>query len=178
MNVNAMTTPQSDLKPWYWQLWPWLLIALPGSVVVASIITLFIAIDSADDIVADDYYKQGLAINRTLAADERAQTLQLRAELGIDAKTQALSLTLQGQLHPTPQQLRAVFAHPVNADEDFTVFLDTIAPQHYRAALTRALRGRWTVEITDPATPGWRLRREIALPATAPMQPLAFDITP
>jgi hypothetical protein len=172
-----MSSP-SETEPWYRQFWPWLLIALPGTVVVASIVTLFIAIDSADDIVADDYYKQGLAINRALAADERAQTLQLRAELGIDARARTLSVAMQGQLHPAPRQLRATFVHPVEADEDFTVLLDATTPQQYRAALPRALTGRWTVEVSDPTTHDWRLRRDITLPTAASALPLVFDITP
>jgi hypothetical protein len=171
---------QLDTEPWYRQFWPWLLIALPGTVVVASIVTLFIAINSADDIVADDYYKQGLAINRALAADERAQTLQLRAELAIDPATKTLSIAIRGQLPNAPRQLRATFVHPVEADADFTVFLqpDASSPQQYRAPLTQPLAGRWTVEVTDPVAHDWRLRRDIALPAAASAQPLVFDITP
>ena len=34
--------PGTDLLPWYRQFWPWFLIALPGTVVVAAIGTLVI----------------------------------------------------------------------------------------------------------------------------------------
>jgi hypothetical protein len=33
--------------PWYKQFWPWFLISLPAAVVVASMFTIKIAIDSA-----------------------------------------------------------------------------------------------------------------------------------
>ncbi len=40
--------------PWYKQFWPWFIIALPASVVVASFITLWIAISNPDQLVVDD----------------------------------------------------------------------------------------------------------------------------
>lgn len=37
----------SDTKPWYKQFWPWFLISLPGSVVIASMFTISIAVENA-----------------------------------------------------------------------------------------------------------------------------------
>jgi hypothetical protein len=42
-------------------------------VVVAGFITLFIAIRTPDPVIADDYYKRGLDINKTLAAEKDIQ---------------------------------------------------------------------------------------------------------
>ena len=42
-----------------------------------GLITLWLAITSFDGLVADDYYKQGLAINQTLARADAAQELRL-----------------------------------------------------------------------------------------------------
>ena len=55
--------PREDTLPWYRQFWPWFLICLPGSVVVAALTTMYIAHKGADDLVVDEYYKEGLAIN-------------------------------------------------------------------------------------------------------------------
>ena len=55
-----------DIGPWYREPWPWLLMAGPAAVVVAGFATLWLAVSSNDGLVADDYYKQGLAINQTL----------------------------------------------------------------------------------------------------------------
>jgi len=45
--------------PWYRQFWPWFIIALPASVVVASFITLWLAISNPDPLVVnDDEYQQ------------------------------------------------------------------------------------------------------------------------
>ena len=60
-------TLKNDNQPWYKDRWPWILIAGPATVVVAGFITLWMAVVSDDGLVTDDYYKQGLAINQTLA---------------------------------------------------------------------------------------------------------------
>lgn len=40
--------------PWYKQFWPWFIIALPASVVVASFFTLWLAISNPDPLIVDD----------------------------------------------------------------------------------------------------------------------------
>ena len=45
----------------------WLVIAGPAVVVVASFITLYLAIANPDPVVDADYYRKGIAINQTLA---------------------------------------------------------------------------------------------------------------
>ena len=45
--------------PWYRQFWPWFIIALPASAVIASFITLWLAISHPDHLVVDeDAYRQ------------------------------------------------------------------------------------------------------------------------
>lgn len=45
--------------PWYKQFWPWFIIALPASVVIASFFTLWLAISNPDYLVVDeDEYRQ------------------------------------------------------------------------------------------------------------------------
>ena len=39
--------PVTDTKPWYKQFWPWFLISLPGSVVIACMFTISLAIKHA-----------------------------------------------------------------------------------------------------------------------------------
>ncbi|HET8709821.1 MAG TPA: FixH family protein [Spongiibacteraceae bacterium] len=59
MNTIAQPTPH---KPWYKQFWPWFLIALPSAAVIASFITLYIAITKADQVVQDNYEQHGLTV--------------------------------------------------------------------------------------------------------------------
>ena len=52
----------------------WLIIAGPLAVIIAGFVTLFIAVRTPDPVVAEDYYRRGLNINKTLA-DENAKSL-------------------------------------------------------------------------------------------------------
>ena len=48
---------QVVIEPWYKQFWPWFIIALPASVVIASFFTLYLAVSNPDQlIVTDDEY--------------------------------------------------------------------------------------------------------------------------
>ena len=54
--------------PWWKFGHVWLVIAGPVVVVIAGFTTLFIALNWPDPVVADDYYRQGIDINKTLTA--------------------------------------------------------------------------------------------------------------
>src|SRR5215831_12935369 len=71
----------STLRPWYREPWPWLLMSGPAAVLVAGAITTWIAFRTADGLVTDDYYKQGLAINKVLKREETAQRLGIAARV-------------------------------------------------------------------------------------------------
>ena len=49
-------------RPWYRHGWVWFLAGIPASAIIAGSITIWIAVSTADSLVADDYYKEGLAI--------------------------------------------------------------------------------------------------------------------
>lgn len=168
MSIDSLPIPAELTKPtekWYRQFWPWLLIGLPATAVVASFITLFIAIDKADDLVIDNYYKEGLAINRELAADEYAQQLKITATTTIDAMHPAVAVALEGEFSsttPRPQQIIVHFVHPVSAARDLLLVLNADGSGVFRNTLPHVMDGRWTLEIRD-LTSSWRLRRDIAI---------------
>ncbi|MEM7209241.1 MAG: FixH family protein [Pseudomonadota bacterium] len=55
-----------DTTPWYKQFWPWAIIAIPATTVVACIIMITLAIKTDDGLVSGDYYREGLTINERL----------------------------------------------------------------------------------------------------------------
>lgn len=65
MNDNALAS--SENAPWWRFPLLWMVIAGPVVVVVASFATLWIALRVPDPVVASDYYRQGIEINRALA---------------------------------------------------------------------------------------------------------------
>lgn len=61
--------------PWWRYPLVWLVISGPAVVVVAGIITAWIAVRSQDPVVDENYYQKGLNINKTLAEQERLRAL-------------------------------------------------------------------------------------------------------
>jgi hypothetical protein len=63
----------TDTQPWWRYGHVWLIISGPLAVIVAGFVTVVIAIRVPDPVVADDYYRRGLDINKTLAAEKDRQ---------------------------------------------------------------------------------------------------------
>lgn len=68
-------TEQQTIKPWFKQLWPWLLISGPAVAMIGCIITIYLAINyQADKPLRDGVKKQGLKVEqiKDTQADMRA----------------------------------------------------------------------------------------------------------
>lgn len=141
---------------WYREPWPWILIFLPLSAVVASMISIWLAIKSADGLVEDDYYKQGMAINKTLRRDQVAQALHLGATLTVGAGGKVLWMTLNGDLKTHPQSLALSFLHPTQAGRDHKLTLQANPEGRYIAAMPDLGKGAWRVTVEAPDNT-WRL---------------------
>lgn len=150
--MNTLSAPTS--KPWYREPWPWFLISLPATAVIAGLTTVWIAYRSADGLVVGDYYKEGLAINQTLARDDAARTLALVATLKTEDGT--LTLTLAGHLKAYPEQLTLNLAHPTHQGMDQTLALHHAGAGRYRAAMPTMPSGKWHAQLTDTRS-SWRL---------------------
>ncbi len=149
--------PGGDIEPWYRQFWPWFLILLPASVVVAGLFMLYIANRGADDLVVDDYYKNGLAINRQLEKKERSKALGISALLNFS--DQHVTVTTSGPVDAP--RLNLLLSHPLEADRDFRVEPSRIAPGIYQAQLPAEIAPRWHWTLTLEQADGWRLDGDI-----------------
>ena len=69
-----------DTKPWWQFGHVWLIIAGPLLVVIASFITLYLAISRPDPVTEEDYYRKGIEINKTISEqrDSLAPAAQAR----------------------------------------------------------------------------------------------------
>lgn len=143
-------------EPWYRHLWPWLLIAGPAAVIVAGLATLWLAIESADGLVADDYYKQGMAINKRMAREETARRLGISADIVLQAGR--IRIELKGE---APEALFVQLAHATRAGHDLRLRLAPIAPGTYEAELDKLVPGHWRVVIEDPRGT-WRIAKELS----------------
>ena len=59
MHQNNIDSP----APWWKFGYVWLVFGGPAVVVVASIVTFYLAVTRPDQIVTEDYYRQGIEIN-------------------------------------------------------------------------------------------------------------------
>jgi len=73
---NTTLANPSQEPPWYRQFWPWFIIALPASAVVASFFTLWLAISNPDPLVVDDgqYQRLNSELKAQQAAGKEAET--------------------------------------------------------------------------------------------------------
>jgi hypothetical protein len=119
----------ADQTPWYRQGWPWFLIAVPATAVIGGLVTFYLAASGWDGPVAQDYYKQGLAVNAEIARASRAD------ELGVAARVALKGLAVGDRVrvevtaqHPLPPEaaLRLRLVHPGRRDEDRTAMLSLI----------------------------------------------------
>jgi len=149
--------------PWYREPWPWLLFFPPAVAVVAGTITMGIAIDSFDGVVSDDYYRQGLAINRSLDRDARARARGLSAQLRFNPSGDRVRVTVSGDASARgPLHLHLVRAARSGDDQD--VDLTPVAPGLYEGRLTQPLQGRWHLRLQD-GDGQWRISATAQLPA-------------
>ncbi len=141
------------MLPWYKQFWPWFLIVLPGTAVVATLYTVIIANQYADDLVVDDYYKEGLAINQQLERQNRAKSLELTAKFSPEERQ--LNIRIEGKIEAP--QLRLLLSHAMESDRDFAVPVQRVAQGHYRVLLPQTLKGRWHWTLDEGVSSDWRL---------------------
>jgi hypothetical protein len=148
----------AQIQPWYREPWPWILMAGPAVVVVAGFATAWIAFHGEDGLVVDDYYKQGLAINKTLGRGDTAKRLGVQAEIRfVDGGVKVLlgNADVRGTLN-----LRLV--HPTRSGMDQSIAMNAVQPGVYEGQLQALRSGRWHVVLEDR---DWRLAGDLVLPA-------------
>ncbi len=161
-----MMNPALHSKPWYREPWPWLLMSLPLTAVIAGVATVIIAFQTADGLVVGDYYKAGLAINQTLARDDVARAAQLAATFKSEGGV--LMLRLDGRLPVYPKQLLLTLAHPTRQGMDQTLTLQHAGGGRYRAVMPVMPAGKWHAQLVDAAST-WRLSGVVHTPINQPL---------
>ncbi|MCB1772081.1 MAG: FixH family protein [Gammaproteobacteria bacterium] len=158
-----MRPPREDTKPWYKQFWPWFLISLPASVVVASMVTINLAIESSDGLVSDDYYKEGLAIKKDADSATRAKALGLSGALAYDAETGAVDLQLEGDKTAMAPALTLLVVHPTIPDRDQAINLVRLQDGRYAGRLAALQAGNWKLRLA-PEDKAWRIEGRMPMP--------------
>ena len=152
---------EEDVKPWYRQFWPWFLICLPASAVVASLYTVSLAVRTTDSLVVTADDGMDVVAGRHLEAEALATELGLRARIEVDTGSGAIVATLiAADVAEWPKTLDLLLSHPAFAQRDQTVTLTAALPDSegnptWYGHFVDIPEGRWYVVLSDGDN--WRL---------------------
>ena len=145
----------NEHTPWYRQRWPWIIMSGPAVVVVAGLGTAVIAVRSSqsDSLVTEDYYRQGITINRVLARERRAGEMGVVARFAFGDRVVRIELPATV---PASAGLRLKLTHPARASDDENVEMAPLGPGVYEGNLRAAPRGVSRIVLEDREQT-WRL---------------------
>jgi len=147
---------------WYREPYVWLIIFIPGSTVIACFFTFWLAVTSDDGLVVDDYYKRGLAINRTLERDRFAERYGLQANIEQLRENNSIRVTLSGDIDfGYPDRLLVSFNHATRGGFDQQFSLGQTSEGIYEGVLPVLIPGNWYVQIESD---NWRLLQTLPVP--------------
>jgi uncharacterized protein len=155
--VKSVTELGNRPEPWYRQFWPWFLIALPGSVVVASFVTLWLAISRPNPMVVDDYARIARSTEQRLERDQAAAALGVHAEIHFIAGANIVAVRLLPET-VAPESLELRLSHPLIEERDQVIKLMRV-PGGWSASLEPPA-GRWYLQLY-PGDRFWRLSGEL-----------------
>ena len=140
-----------------------MVLAIPAAAVLAGVVLLVLANATWDGLVADDYYRQGLEINRSLARDAEAARLGLGAIVTFPAPG-VVEARLEGtDAAANAERLTLRFARATRAGADVEVGMSPSAEGEWRGALPPLAPGKWYAELGNKR---WRLAAPVRLPAS------------
>lgn len=162
--MQMSTEPQHAAftdKPWYRHGWVWFLIGIPGSAIVAGAITMWIAVTTADSLVADDYYKEGRAINQRLEKDLAAadRGVALNASIrGLPSGSQRIEVVFSAKPGvAAPEFMRLRLSHPTLNQMDVLATLVKSGDRRYSSDVPGIAAGRWYAQLEDDQSI-WRVK--------------------
>ena len=149
-------------RKWHQEPLVWMLLAIPLSSVLVGGIMLWLAVTNEDGLVANDYYKRGLEINRTLGRDAVAARHQVTAELGFIGETGRITADVRAAPgFDYPPALTLDIHHAVKPGHDLRLELTRISDTVYAGPLPPLVPGRWHLVLHAD---DWRLLDPVVLP--------------
>ena len=170
MNAAADASP----TPWYRQRWPWLLMVMPFTAMVLGFVLLYLAITTNDGLVVDDYYRQGRAIDQTMARSAQAAELGLMADVTLRSGEIRLRLSAADGVE-LPRRIVVSVIHPTRAGFDQVMRLESGYGGEYAGPMGPLTAGRWHVQIEDEAR-AWRLHGDVQVPDEATVRILPYEV--
>lgn len=144
-----MTADKPQKKRWYHYRGPWLFIAGPAVVVVASFVTAWVAYHTQDDLVDNNYYQSGQSVNQQLKNNQYAQQ-HLTATVHFVAAENRVNVDFAScPDNHCPQALALQFRHPTKTALDQEIVLVLDGDHHYRGVATLPPAHSWYLTLSD-----------------------------
>ncbi len=148
-------------KPWHKYPLVWMMVLIPFTAVIMGVVMMWLALDTDDGLVADDYYKLGLEINRVIERDKKAAELGLSAIIEFDNSARILKIQFdKGLLESYPKILPLQLQHATRENSDISVVLDHGIGNQYIGHVNQTIsEGIWYFEISgkDKVDSDWKL---------------------
>ena len=161
---------------WHREPWVWLVIAGPVIVVCAALYTAYLAYKGSDKVVAEDYYKQGLMINKDIRRDANARERRMSADMQFESGTGNVIVKVQSDVALPPTLLLSIAESGASSSVNELVRRGTLAqvtPGTYQLSLpqpTAMERNRITVWHVKVEASDWRLTSDWHDPMHNPLK--------
>lgn len=146
---------QELTRAWYQNPYVLMLVAIPLTAVLLGIALVSISILYKDDMVVDDYYRQGKEINRILDRDKTAASMGLSAIARFnrdEGKVEVVFRARSGFRHPDSIKLKMI--HATRSDLDYELLLPHLGDGRYIQNVSSPAQGKWYLQIGDDV---WRI---------------------
>jgi len=155
---------ETHVDHWYLHFWPWVLVLIPFSAVLFGILMIVVVYTYPDDLVVDDYYKDGMAINKIITLDKNAARMGVTADW-IGGNANVLSFRVA---NANDSALVLNLFHVTDSDLDLSLVLYPEDDGLYSVDSALAIQilsstGIWYVELNG-VDESWRLRARIVTP--------------
>jgi len=160
-------TDDDTKRPWYREPWPWVLIAIPGITILWSIFLILFSMEQHVSMVEDDYYDEGMGINRELSRDIKAANLDLTGKVSF-TDGERLNILLESPGQRNWERLQVELTHATLGDRDQTTIAQRVGEGRYRARVQPLSDGRWYIDIRNTGN-DWRLRGPLVTPLEQPL---------
>ncbi len=162
--------PPKNKLPWWREPMVWLIIGLPITAVIASLVTLGIATRNADTLVKEGYSKEGFTVQEVLEQDREAVRRGLSASMVVDKTHLTVQLAGTPQAEPT---LNLTLAHPTEATQDINIALTRSENGSYQGDIPSLPAGKRQVLLETPEQV-WRLHGALETPLAGPVKLVAI----
>jgi hypothetical protein len=142
-------------KPWYREIWPWLLMLPPALSVAGGVTMVVLATRTSSALAVDDYARIETLTKERFARDLQATRLGISAELAFERQSERIVLSLAAvRLATLPQVVTLRLRHATNPARDLDIAL--VRQGEVFSAPLALPDGLFAIELLPPDRT-WRL---------------------